>query len=134
LAPLEALRRLGGREMAAMAGAAAEATARGAVVLVDGFVVGAALLALVHHTPAVAPRLLLAHRSAEAGHGRVLAALMASGAPVGPLLDLGLRLGEGTGALAAFSLVELACRTHAEMATFTSAAVPTATMATGTGP
>lgn len=119
VSPAEALRRLGGREVAALVGAAARAAARGMVVLVDGFIVSVAMLALVRLRPEARPALVFAHRSAEPGHARVLEALGAE-----PLLDLGLRLGEGSGALAAFSLVEAACALHAEMATFDEAAVP----------
>jgi nicotinate-nucleotide--dimethylbenzimidazole phosphoribosyltransferase len=118
-APLEALARVGGRELAALVGAAGRAAERRMIVLVDGFIVSVAMLVLVRHVPAARPYLVFAHRSREAGHGRVLDALDAQ-----PLLDLGLRLGEGSGALAAFPLVDLACALHDEMATFDEAAVP----------
>jgi nicotinate-nucleotide--dimethylbenzimidazole phosphoribosyltransferase len=121
-APLELLRRLGGRELVAIAGAAHEAASRRIAVLVDGFIVSAALLALVRHEPDVAPFLVPAHRSREPGHRAVLEALFEDA--LEPLLDLDLALGEGSGALAAFPLVELALATHAEMATFESAGVP----------
>lgn len=117
--PLEVLRRVGGREMAALAGAAERAAERGIAVLVDGFIVTSAILALVRARPAVRPWLLFGHRSAEPAHARMLAALEAR-----PLLDLGLRLGEGTGALAALALVDLACTLHDGMATFEEAEVP----------
>jgi nicotinate-nucleotide--dimethylbenzimidazole phosphoribosyltransferase len=109
---------VGGRELAALAGAIGRAAERRICVLVDGFIVSTAALAAVRATPAIRPYLLFAHRSAEPGHHLVLDALAAR-----PLLDLGLRLGEGSGALAAFPLVELACALHAEMATFASAGV-----------
>jgi nicotinate-nucleotide--dimethylbenzimidazole phosphoribosyltransferase len=117
--PAELLRELGGRELAALVGAAARAIERRMAVLVDGFIVSAALLALVRSAPAASPFLLFAHRSAEPGHAAVLTALGAQ-----PLLDLGLRLGEGSGALAAFPLVEAAVELHRGMATFASAGVP----------
>ena len=75
-----------------------------------------AVLAAVRHRPALRANLLFAHRSGEPGHALLLEALEAA-----PLLDLGLRLGEGSGALAAFGLVELACKLHGEMATFAEA-------------
>lgn len=116
LQPLDVLRRVGGRELAALAGAALAAEERGAAVLVDGFIVTSAVLAAVRHRPALRSHLLFAHRSGEPGHALLLEALGAA-----PLLDLGLRLGEGSGALAAFGLVELACKLHGEMATFAEA-------------
>lgn len=116
---LEVLRKVGGRELAALTGAAEAAAERGAVVLVDGFIVTAAMLALVRARPSVRPRLVFAHRSAERAHGALLARLEAR-----PLLDLGMRLGEGSGALAAFPLLEDACALHREMATFDEARVP----------
>lgn len=120
--PLEVLRRVGGRELAAIAGAVLEASRRGIAVVVDGFIVSAAVLAAVRHAPEVQRSLLFGHRSGEPGHGLILEALDGR-----PLLDLGLRLGEGSGALAAFGLVELAVKLHGEMATFAEAGVPTAT-------
>lgn len=117
--PMEVLRRVGGREMAALVGAAARAVERRIPVLVDGFIVTSAMLAWVHAVPAARPWLLFSHCSREPGHKRVLRALQAR-----PLLDLGLRLGEGSGALAALSLVDLACAAHSEMATFEEAGVP----------
>ncbi len=117
--PRELLRRLGGREIAAMAGAMIEAARRRRVVLVDGFIVTVAALAATRLEPRLRPALVFAHRSAEAAHGRALQALGAR-----PLLDLELRLGEGSGALLAWSLLEAACCLHREMATFAAAAVP----------
>ena len=116
LQPLDVLRRVGGRELAALAGAALAAEECGAAVLVDGFIVTSAVLAAVRHRPALRANLLFAHRSGEPGHALLLEALEAA-----PLLNLGLRLGEGSGALAAFGLVELACKLHGEMATFAEA-------------
>ncbi|MEE2940319.1 MAG: nicotinate-nucleotide--dimethylbenzimidazole phosphoribosyltransferase [Planctomycetota bacterium] len=114
--PLEILRRVGGRELAAIAGAAEAAREIGAAILVDGFIVTAALLAAVRARPALRQHLIFGHRSGEPGHTILLDALSAR-----PLLDLGLRLGEGSGALAAFGLVELAARLHGGMATFADA-------------
>src|SRR6195256_1871562 len=115
----EAIRRLGGRDIAALFGAAARASERGMAVLVDGFIVSAAVLALVRSAPATRPSFLFAHRSTEPGHQRVLEALEAT-----PLLDLRLRLGEASGALLALSLLDHACALHSRMATFSSAGVP----------
>jgi nicotinate-nucleotide--dimethylbenzimidazole phosphoribosyltransferase len=97
----------------------ARAAERRLTVIVDGFIVSAAALALVRAEPKARAALVFAHRSAEGAHGRILAALDAE-----PLLDLGLCLGEASGALAAFALVDLACTLHTQMATFASARVP----------
>jgi nicotinate-nucleotide--dimethylbenzimidazole phosphoribosyltransferase len=118
-APERVLAAVGGRELAALAGAAGRAAEKGLAVVVDGFIVSAAILALVRRTPKVLPYLIFAHQSAELGHRLVLDALAAR-----PLVDLGLRLGEASGALIALPLVDAACRTHAEMATFAEAKVP----------
>ena len=117
--PLEAVRRLGGRDIAALFGAAARACERGMAILVDGFIVSTAVLALVRTAPAVRRSLFFAHRSAEPGHRRVLEAMEAR-----PLLDLELRLGEASGALLALSLLDHACALHVRMATFASAGIP----------
>lgn len=116
--PAEILRRVGGRELAALAGAVGRAAERRICVLVDGFIVSAAVLAAVRASPTIRPYLLFGHASAEHGHRAVLEALQAR-----PILQLGLRLGEGSGALAAFPLLELACALHDEMATFSAAGV-----------
>ncbi|MCG8588233.1 MAG: nicotinate-nucleotide--dimethylbenzimidazole phosphoribosyltransferase [Proteobacteria bacterium] len=112
-----ALQRLGGREIAALVGAIERAAERRQTVLVDGFIVSAAALYAVTERPEVRDVLIFSHCSAEPGHARVLERLAASA-----LLDLGLRLGEASGALTAFPLLELACRVHAEMWTFDDAA------------
>ena len=117
--PLEVIRRVGGRDLVALVGAMARAVERRILVLVDGFIATAAALALLRHDDRARPFLVFAHRSEEQAHGRVLKALDAV-----PLLDLGLRLGEASGALVAFPLLEAACRLHNGMATFTSASVP----------
>lgn len=122
--PLEILRRAGGRELVAIAGAAHEAASRRIAVLVDGFIVSATLLALARHAPEIAPFLLPAHRSREPGHRAVLEALFPSPRAAEPLLDLDLALGEGSGALTALPLIDLAVAMHLNMATFESAGVP----------
>lgn len=116
--PLEALRRLGGFEIAALAGAAIACAQAGLPLLVDGFIVTAAVLAARRIQPGVRDWLLFAHQSAEPGHVRLLAALDAA-----PLLALDMRLGEGSGALAALPLLRLACAVHAGMATFHEAGI-----------
>ncbi len=117
--PHRVLQTLGGREIAAIAGAMARAISAGVAVLVDGFIVGAAALVLHRLDPRWRAGMIFAHRSAEPAHARALQAMDAL-----PLLDLGMRLGEASGALAAFPLVEAACLLHAEMATFAEADVP----------
>lgn len=116
--PDRLLDELGGLEIAALVGAIDEAARSGIAVLVDGFIVGTAALVAVRRRPAVRDALLFAHRSAETGHGQVLAALDAR-----PLLDLDLRLGEASGALLALPLLRAACAILDEMATFASASV-----------
>jgi len=116
--PLETLRRLGGFEIAALAGAYLHCAQIGLPVLVDGFIASSAALVAVRLRPAVRQWLLFGHRSAEPGHRMLLDALDAR-----PLLDLGLRLGEGSGAAAAVPLLRLACALHNEMATFAAAGV-----------
>ncbi len=116
--PLEALRRLGGFEIAAMAGAYVACAQAGVPALADGFIAGVAALVAVRLCPGAGDWLIQAHASAEPGHALVLAALGAQ-----PLLDLGLRLGEGSGAALAVPLLRLACALHAEMATFAEAGV-----------
>jgi nicotinate-nucleotide--dimethylbenzimidazole phosphoribosyltransferase len=116
--PLEALQRLGGFEIAALVGSFSACAQRRLPVLVDGFIAGVAALITVRLGPGAGNWMLHAHRSAEPGHGAVLAALGAK-----PLLDLGFRLGEGSGALAALPLMRLACALHGGMATFAEAGV-----------
>lgn len=114
----QALEHVGGYEIAAMAGAMIAGAQRGIPVLVDGFIATAAALAAVKMNPSLCPLLVFGHRSAEPGHDIALAALDAK-----PLLDLGMRLGEGTGAAVALSVVRLACDLHNRMATFDEARV-----------
>lgn len=116
--PLEVLRCLGGFEIAALTGAFIGCAQRGIPVLVDGYITTAAALLAVRIQPSVADWLLFAHRSAEPGHILMLAALKAE-----PLLNLGMRLGEGSGAATAVPLLQLACALHNEMATFAEAGV-----------
>jgi nicotinate-nucleotide--dimethylbenzimidazole phosphoribosyltransferase len=118
LAPPDALAAFGGLEIAAMAGALIGAASRGAVVLVDGFIATSAALAALSARPEAKPYCVFAHRSKEPGHVRMLDWL-----GVEPLIDLDLRLGEGTGALLALPLLRSACAMLNEMATFESAGV-----------
>lgn len=118
---LEALRRVGGLEIAALSGAFIACAQMGLPVLVDGFITSVAALAAERLRPGTRQWLLFAHRSAESGHARVLAALEAE-----PLLDLGMRLGEASGAATAVPLLKLACALHNRMATFAQAGVSSA--------
>ena len=118
LPPEAALADYGGFEIGMMAGAMLGAAEAGRAVLVDGFPATAAAALALALDPAVRGALVFAHRSAEAGHAEVLAGLGAE-----PLLDLGLRLGEGTGALLAFPLLRAAAAMLREMASFESAGV-----------
>ncbi|MCH8498788.1 MAG: nicotinate-nucleotide--dimethylbenzimidazole phosphoribosyltransferase [Marinobacter sp.] len=119
--PLAVLASLGGFEIAALTGAIMGAASRRIPVLVDGFIVSVAALVAVHQQPQVRHWLHFAHRSGEPGHGRVLEALAAE-----PLLDLGMRLGEGSGAAVAVPLLRQACQLHNEMASFSEAGVSNA--------
>lgn len=117
-APLDVLATFGGFEIVQMAGAMLAAAEAGLVLLIDGFIATAALLAAAALHPTVREYCLFTHQSDEAGHGRMLAYLQAR-----PLLNLGLRLGEGTGCALAYPLVESAVRFFNEMASFESAGV-----------
>ena len=117
---LGTLAAVGGLEIAALAGLMIGGAARRIPVVVDGFIAGAAALVAMRLAPDVRPFLLLSHLSAERGAKRLCALL---GAPA-PLFDLGLRLGEGTGAALAVPLLRSAVATQAEMATFAGAGVP----------
>lgn len=116
--PLEILRAFAGFEVAALCGAFIAAAQAGVPVLVDGFIASAAALCAVHLNAEVRPWLLFAHRSEELGHQRLLQVLDAQ-----PLLDLGLRLGEASGAAVAVPVLRMACALHAQMATFAEAGV-----------
>lgn len=117
--PHRVVQAVGGKEIAALVGAAARAIERRMAVLVDGFIVSAAALALVRMDARARSGMLFAHRSAERGHARILAALDAR-----PLLALEMRLGEASASLAALPLLDAACALHNDMATFASASVP----------
>lgn len=117
----ETLRHLGGREIAAMAGAVLAARHLRIPVLLDGFICTASILPFALSNPAFHSHCLAAHRSTEAGHGRLLDRLR-----LRPLLDLDLRLGEGSGAAVAVQIVRSALAAHNEMATFAEAAVSSA--------
>jgi nicotinate-nucleotide--dimethylbenzimidazole phosphoribosyltransferase len=116
--PLEVLRRLGGREIAAMTGAILAARMNRVPVIVDGFVATSAAAILFAMDRTALDHCLFGHVSAEAAHRRALERMGKTA-----LLDLGMRLGEGTGAALAAGIVKAAAATHAGMATFTSAGV-----------
>ncbi|MEX0732435.1 MAG: nicotinate-nucleotide--dimethylbenzimidazole phosphoribosyltransferase [Aquisalimonadaceae bacterium] len=116
--PLAVLSSLGGFEIAALAGAMLGCARRRIPVLVDGFIVSVAALAATRVQPALHHWLHFSHRSEESGHGLVLDALHAQ-----PLLDLGMRLGEGSGAAVALPLLRAACALHGGMASFDEAGV-----------
>lgn len=116
--PFEILRRIGGREIAAMAGAILGARHQRVPVVVDGFVTTAAVALVWAMNPAAIEHCIFSHVSAEPAHRRALQAMGAE-----PLFDLGMRLGEGTGAALAATIVRAACATHAGMATFAEAGV-----------
>ncbi|MEM9254590.1 MAG: nicotinate-nucleotide--dimethylbenzimidazole phosphoribosyltransferase [Pseudomonadota bacterium] len=116
--PLATLTHLGGLEIAALAGSYVAAAQRAVPVLVDGYIASVAALLACRLNPGVADWLLYSHRSAEPGHRLVLEALQGA-----PMLDLEMRLGEGSGAATALPLLRLACQLHNEMATFEQAQV-----------
>lgn len=116
--PLAVLATFGGFEIAMMAGAMLQAAALRKTLLIDGFIVSAALLVASRIAPAILDYCVFAHCSDEAGHRRLLEQLGAR-----PLLQLGLRLGEGTGAALALPLLHAAANFLNEMATFDSASV-----------
>jgi nicotinate-nucleotide--dimethylbenzimidazole phosphoribosyltransferase len=116
--PLDVLCAVGGFEIAMMVGAMLQAASERRVILVDGFISGAAAMIAVGLVPATKDYMVFCHSGAEHGHKSMLKALAAL-----PLLDLGLRLGEGTGALLAWPLVVSSARLFNEMASFESAGV-----------
>ena len=116
--PLEALAAFGGFEIATMVGAVLQAAQERRVIVVDGFIASAAVLVASALQPAVLQRCVFAHRSGERGHALMLAQLRAE-----PLLELGLRLGEGSGAALAWPLLASACAILREMASFEAAGV-----------
>ena len=113
VAPLEALRRLGGRELAAMAGAVAAARRRRLPVVLDGFIATAAVAPLAVARPGSLDHCIAGHCSAEPGHERLLETL-----GLEPLMRLDLRLGEGSGALVAVPIIGMAATAVVEVATF----------------
>jgi nicotinate-nucleotide--dimethylbenzimidazole phosphoribosyltransferase len=110
-APLEVLRQFAGLEIAMMAGAVLGGASSRLVVVVDGFISSAAALAAVRMAPEALAYCVFAHASAERGHARLLEAMGAQ-----PLLQLGLRLGEGTGAVLAAPILRAAARMACEVA------------------
>jgi nicotinate-nucleotide--dimethylbenzimidazole phosphoribosyltransferase len=115
---LDVLSKVGGFEIGGLAGVMLGAAARRVPVVIDGFISGAAALIATTLAPQVKDYLISSHASAEAGHASMLGALGLS-----PLIDLGLRLGEGTGAALGIIICEAAARTLNEMATFAEAGV-----------
>ncbi len=115
---LDAVQYFAGFEMAAIVGAYISCAQHGIPVLVDGFITSAAALAAVRIKPEIAPWLIYSHRSQESGHALLMTALN-----VEPLLDLKMRLGEGSGAAVALPLLKLACNLHSQMATFEEAEI-----------
>jgi nicotinate-nucleotide--dimethylbenzimidazole phosphoribosyltransferase len=116
--PLAALACLGGRELAAMAGAMLAARQARVPVILDGFIACAAASVLERAAPGALDHAVAGHLSAEGAHGRLLERLGKT-----PLLDLGLRLGEGSGAAVALGVLRAALACHSGMATFAEAGV-----------
>jgi nicotinate-nucleotide--dimethylbenzimidazole phosphoribosyltransferase len=116
--PLDVLAALGGFEIAGLAGVVLGAAAQHMAVVLDGFIASVAALVAVKLVPAARDYLLPSHRSVEAGHGLVLRAL---GIP--PVLELDMRLGEGTGGALSMTLLDAALHIVHEMATFEAASV-----------
>lgn len=115
---MDVLAKLGGLEIAGLAGVVIGAAARRVPVVVDGFISGAAALVAAQMVPAVKPYLIASHQSVEIGHQAIWKKL-----GLRPLLNLDLRLGEGTGAVLAFHIIDAAARILDEMATFSEAGV-----------
>jgi len=116
--PIDALAKVGGFEIAGLAGVILGGAASGLPVLLDGFIAGSAALVAVALAPAARGYLLAGHCSAELGHRAALATL-----GLEPIVDLGLRLGEGTGAMLALPVLDAAAHILSEMATFESAGI-----------
>ncbi len=116
--PLDVLAAFGGFEVATMVGAILQAASERRVIVVDGFIASAAVLVASRVAPLVLQRCVFAHRSDERGHARLLQLLGAE-----PLLDVGMRVGEGSGAALAWPLLVSACAILNEMASFESAGV-----------
>jgi len=116
--PVEALRHVGGLEIAALAGAYIRAAQVGMAILVDGFITTSSAILASKIQPQITDWMFFAHASAEPGHQAMMATIGAH-----TILDLGMRLGEGSGAGVALSILKSACVTHNEMATFAEASV-----------
>jgi nicotinate-nucleotide--dimethylbenzimidazole phosphoribosyltransferase len=116
--PLEVLRRVGGLEIAAMAGMMLAAAGHRIALVIDGFISTAAAAVAYALAPKVRGYMFAGHRSQEPGHRILLERL-----GLRPILDLDMRLGEGTGAVLAMPVIEAAVRLYDEMATFSSAGV-----------
>lgn len=115
---LDVLSKVGGLEIAGLAGIIIGAASKRVPVVIDGFISGAAALVAAEMLPEVRPYMIAAHQSVEIGHRVMLERL-----GLRPLINLNLRLGEGTGSALAFHLIEGAARIHNEMATFAEAGV-----------
>jgi nicotinate-nucleotide--dimethylbenzimidazole phosphoribosyltransferase len=116
--PVGVLATVGGLEIAALVGLMIGAASHAIPVILDGFITGAAALVAAALCPGLSARLLAGHRSVEPGHRAALDQL-----GLVPLLDLDLRLGEGSGAALAIPIIDAACRLRDEMATFSSASI-----------
>ncbi|WP_201574396.1 nicotinate-nucleotide--dimethylbenzimidazole phosphoribosyltransferase [Psychrobacter sp. H8-1] len=116
--PLDALAALGGIEIAMMAGALIQAASERRILLIDGFIASSALLVAERLAPGVAQYAIFAHHSVEPGHAHLLKLLNAE-----PLLNMGMRLGEGSGAALAYPLLQSACAIINEMASFSDAGI-----------
>ena len=119
--PFETLRRVGGREIVAIAGAVVAARLAGVPVMLDGFISSAAIAPIAAAYPSITEHCIAGHCSAEPGHERLLQALKLE-----PLLRLGMRLGEGSGAAVAVGVIRSALAAHDGMATFAEAGVSVA--------
>lgn len=119
--PFETLRRVGGREIVAIAGAVVAARLAGVPVVLDGFISSAAIAPIAAAYPGITEHCIAGHCSAEPGHERLLQALKLE-----PLLRLGMRLGEGSGAAVAVGVIRSAVAAHDGMATFAEAGVSVA--------
>lgn len=116
--PLDALAALGGLEIAMMAGALIQAASERRILLIDGFIASSALLVAERLSPGVTQYAIFAHHSVEPGHAHLLKLLNAE-----PLLNMGMRLGEGSGAALAYPLLQSACAIINEMASFSDAGI-----------
>ena len=117
-APFDVLAALGGLEIAMMAGALIQASSERRILLIDGFIASSALLVAERLAPGVAQYAIFAHHSVEPGHAHLLKLLNAK-----PLLNMGMRLGEGSGAALAYPLLQSACAIINEMASFSDAGI-----------